>query len=560
LKPTWSTACPDWEQRIVEGRSLIPFSPLFPSEAEAALQIFDNLPVASIAGVPLYGDIARDWLREIVAALFGSYDADRGRRLIQYYMLLVAKKNDKSGMAAGVMTTALLRNWRQSGEFMIIAPSKQVADNSFSPVLDMIRNSNRLHKLLHPKENQRIVLHRETNATLKVVAADTEAVAGGKKIGVLVEEVWEFGSRANAERMFREAFGGLAARPEGFVFQITTQSDTPPKGYFDAQLKKFRDIRDGKIVDNNSLPILFEYPAKMIKEKAYLDPRTYYIPNPNLGASVDEESLLYDFEEAKRGGPATLADFLAKRLNVEIGIGLRSDGWAGALVWLDGADPTLTLNTLIERSEVIVASVDGGGLDDLLGLCVMGREKNTKCWLVWNRAYISPLGRERRKANATSYEKFAKAGDLVFVEKLPDDVTAFIEVVQKCKDSGLLHSVGADPAGLGIMVDALEAIDVSVEKENLSAVKQGVALMGAIKTTERRLADGTLKHSNQDLMVWCAGNAIVQPTSTGMRIVRDESGFGKIDPLMALFNCAAMMSTNPEPKRTVYEDRGLRVA
>jgi phage terminase large subunit-like protein len=51
-------------------------------------------------------------------------------------------------------------------------------------------------------------------------------------------------------------------------------------------------------------------------------------------------------------------------------------------------------------------------------------------------------------------------------------------------------------------------------------VRQGVALMGAIKTVERKLADGSFKHGGRRMMAWCAGNAIVQATGTGMRLSR----------------------------------------
>jgi len=46
-------------------------------------------------------------------------------------------------------------------------------------------------------------------------------------------------------------------------------------------------------------------------------------------------------------------------------------------------------------------------------------------------------------------------------------------------------------------------------------------------------------------MAWCAGNARTRATSTARMIERAASGYGKIDPLMALFNAAHLMGMNP---------------
>ena len=55
----WTTACPDWERRILAQESLIPCAPLFPVEADAALEVFRDLRVADIQNAPTMGEICR---------------------------------------------------------------------------------------------------------------------------------------------------------------------------------------------------------------------------------------------------------------------------------------------------------------------------------------------------------------------------------------------------------------------------------------------------------------------------------------------------------------------
>jgi phage terminase large subunit-like protein len=550
----WTTACPDWEQRIVDGRSLIPVAPLFPDQAEAGLDVFRDLRVADVQDSPTMGEICRPWILDFVSAIFGAYDAAAGRRLITEFMLLISKKNSKSTTAAGIMLTALVRNWRESAEFLILAPTIEIANNSFFPARDMVRKDGDLSALMHVQEHYRTITNRSTGATLKVVAADNESVGGKKATGVLVDELWLFGKRANAENMLHEATGGLASRPEGFTIFLSTQSDDPPAGVFLQKLLYARGVRDGSIDDRRFLPVLYEYPEAMLEDERFREREYWYITNPNLGASVDPDFLERKLREAELGtGEESAQGIYAKHFNVEIGLRLASNSWAGASYWEAQARKEIAdLAELIERCEVATVGIDGGGLDDLLGLGVIGRERDTGHWLSWAHGWAHEIVLQRRKQVAPKLRDLHAAGQLTIVKSPGQDVQELAKYVKQVHDAGLLDrdeeekekaSIGVDPIGIGAVLDELDAVEIP--RELVIGISQGYKMTGAVKEAERRLGAGTLWHGGLALMAWCVGNAKVEPRGNAILITKQASGSAKIDPLLALINAVSLMMLNP---------------
>lgn len=581
----WSTACLDWRERIVERRSLIPFDPLFPDEAEAALSVFKSLRIVDVQGQPTFGEACEDYVFDFVKAVFGAYDHENAMRLIEEFFLLISKKNIKSTLAAGIMLTALIRNWRHSQELLILAATREVADNSFKPAADMVRADPELRDLLHIRDDLKQITHMLTKAVLKVVSADSTTSAGKKAAFVLVEELWLFGQKANAGAMLQEATGGLISRPEGFVIYISTQSDKPPAGVFKEKLDYFRDVRDGKIIDPRSLPVLYEFPEEMVDDKSFLDPKNFYITNPNMGRSVRQDWLERKLKNVQSGQDEegdTFQTFIAKHLNVEISMNLRANRWPGANHWQGAADPVLAalppfdaLEALLNRSECVVVGTDGGGLDDLFGFNVLGREpgeieleieingnktvQRFKRWLSWSHAWCHEGVLKLRPGIASTLRDFEKAGELTIVDDQLADIGSIIEIIRMVKDRSLLGGVGVDPAGLGDFVDALAEIDISQENGLLYGVPQGYGMMNAIKTTERRLASGLLRHCGGLLMPWCVSNLKIEPMATAIRATKQNAGDAKIDPVMALFDAVTVMIKNPS-SNSIYDDgRSIRV-
>ncbi|MEZ2132479.1 MULTISPECIES: terminase large subunit [unclassified Sinorhizobium] len=550
----WTTSCVDWEDRIVAKKSLVPCEPLFPSEAEAALAVFKALRIVDAPGSPTFGEACGQWVFDFVAAIFGAYDPATGRRLIREFFLLISKKNSKSTIAAGIMVTALIRNWRNSAELLILAPTKEVADNAFKPAADMVRADPVLSRQLHVQDHRKTITHKTTKATLKVVAADNDTVSGKKAAFVLVDELWLFGKKETADAMLREATGGLISKPEGFTIFLSTQSDAPPAGVFKAKLDYYRSLRDGEIEDKKSLGVIYEYPRHLREREAYLEPENFYITNPNIGRSVSKEWLEDELKKEMAGDGDTRRTFLSKHLNVEIGLNLRSDRWPGADYWEGGAT-ALTLDSLLERSEVVTIGIDGGGLDDLFGLAVIGRDRDTRDWLCWTKAWAHDDVLERRKDIASVLRDFEEDKDLVICEDALQPIREAAEIVEMVQASGLLpdeNGVGLDPFGIGALVDELSSR--GIEGNVLTAIRQGSALSPASWGIEIKLKNKTFWHAGSRLMNWCVGNAKTEVRGGAVLITKQTAGRAKIDPLVAVFNAVMLMSRNPESRQHNLDD------
>ncbi|MFW7267533.1 terminase large subunit [Gluconacetobacter sp. Hr-1-5] len=559
----WDLSCPDWEDRIRTGRSLIPDLPLLNvARADRAARIFDRLRIPDIIGTPPLGKAGGDWFRDIVRALHGSLDTDSMQRAIREIFALVPKKNGKTTYSAAVMLTSLLMNERPLGEFILVAPTKELANIAFGQASGMIDCDKKLKSLCKIQSHLKCITYRPTGATLKIKTFSPDVMTGVILAGALVDEEHVIAEKAEADRVMGQIRGGMISQSDAFLVVISTQSERPPRGVFRADLIKARSIRDGKRT-GRTLPIIYEFPADIQKparvpdEPApWEDPKHWHMVLPNAGLSITVPRLEEEFAEAKKTSKEELIRWASQHLNVEIGLALRSDRWVGADYWEGAGDPDLTLDELLTRSEVVVAGIDGGGLDDLLSLAVVGRDSVTMEWLHWQRSWVFEGVLGLRKSEASQLRDFERQGDLVIVQEPGSDIEQLADTLRDVDRSGCLAMVGLDPMGVGAVVDALA--DRQIAGDRVVGVSQGWSLTGAIKTAERKLVDGTLLHGGRPIMAWAVSNAKVEPRGNAIIITKQAAGRLKIDPLMALLNAVVLMSKNPQPQgRSIYERKSL---
>lgn len=541
----WSTAVPDWRERIMEGRSLLPDLPLFDAVAEKALRIFRRLRVPDLIGTPTYGEVCEEWVFDLVRAIFGSYDPVKRKRMLQEFFLLVPKKNGKSAIAAAIILTAAIMNERPSAECILIAPTQEIAKIAFKQIAGMVALDPDLSTIFHLRDHLKLISHRETGAEIKILSADGDIVTGSKATYILVDETHVLATKHKAAEVFLEIRGGLAARPEGFMLQITTQSKTPPAGEFKSELRRARAVRDGTATAN-MLAILYELPPEIAKTGAWRNEETWGLVNPNLDRSVSTEWLRNALSTAEEKGTESLALFASQHFNVEIGLGLHTDRWAGADYWAGAGEASLDFERLLATSDVVTVGGDVGGADDLFALAFVGRERGTGIWQAVVHAWAVEQALDRRKEIAPRLRDFEADEDLTITETAEQHVVEAVALVLRVAEAGLLPdeaAIGLDPYGVAALVSALH--EGGIEADQIAGVKQGAWLSGAIKGVERRLYDGNFRHGDQPILNWSVSNAKAEQRGNNVMITKQQAGTAKIDPLIALFNATSLMDRNP---------------
>jgi phage terminase large subunit-like protein len=573
----WNFTCPDWVERLKTGRSLVPDLPLNPSEAERAVTIFNMLRLPDVPGQPAMAEAAGEWFRDIIRAAFGSlqprFNAQKGAqelaRNVAEVFTLVPKKNSKTTGGAGIVITAAIMNERPNAELLFVGPTQDIADLAFQQARGMIEADPEgyLQKRFHVREHIKTIEDRTNGAKIKVKTFDTSVMTGVKPVFVLIDELHEMSKRSYATRVIGQIRGGLLPNPEGLLVFITTQSDQPPAGVFKSELEYARGVRDGRITERvKMLPILYEFPEAMqtAQDKPWRDPLNWPMVLPNLGLSISIEDLETHYAQAREKGLEEECRWASQHLNVQIGLALHGDRWRGTDYWVSAADPALTLENLIERSEVVTVGIDGGGEDDLFGLAVLGRCRISRDWLLWPHCWCHRKVLERRPDIAERLRDFEADGDLTICDSMTDVMVEVVDIVENLRGHGLFPEnagIGLDPAGVSTLLDEIDARGIP---EGLRVpVYQGYRLQPIILGYEHKLADGRLWHSGSAMMGWCVSNARVEQKGNAISITKQVAGRAKIDPLMAAFNAGMLMTVNPQAARSVvspWENPDYRLA
>jgi len=556
MRPSTETlprfACPDWWEKLQAHQTPMAAVPVNEARAAKALAFFNRLKLPDVPGTPRLSEACGDWFRDILVAFLASEDPETKQRLVWELLCMVPKKNSKTTYVAALGLTALFMEEAPNRQMLLVAPSQNISERCFSQAQLMIRLDPKLDAIFKVQDHLKSITRRKTGTALDVKTFDTTIVTGEIPILTIIDELHELGKKAKAAAVMQQIRGGGITKQGGQVLMITTQSDEAPAGIWRTELDKARAIRDGKGGANPILlPVLYEYPPHLQRNESYWrDQRNWPLILPNLGRSIDAQRLIDDYENNGKANKEAEQIWTSQHLNIEIGVGLGNQRWRAADYWEANAVKELSdLDELLARSEVATFGGDGGGLDDLLGAAVIGREKLTRHWLCWNHAFAHRQVLTVRKDIASKLLDFEKEKTLTICESAAELIAGFGAIFEKVLKSGLLpekDAVGLDPNNVAAIIEDLNRR--GMKDEMLRRLRQGPALSPAWWGIEFKLADGTFFHGGTALINWIVGNAKVEQHAQGIMITKQLAGSAKIDPLIATACAAILMSWNPVPK------------
>lgn len=556
-------ACVDWWKKIQTGQTPMADVPVNAEKAARALAFFNRLRLPDVPGTPTMAEACGEWFRDILVAFLASEDPETKQRLVWELLCMIPKKNSKTTYVAALGLTALFLEEAPNRQMLIVAPSQNISQRCFEQASGMIRLDPKLDAIFKITDNLKSITRRKTGTALDVKTFDTSIVTGEIPILTIIDELHELGKKAKAAAVMQQIRGGGITMQGGQVLMITTQSDEQPAGIWKTELAKARNIRDGKGGSAPILlPVLYEFPIELQRDQAYWrDQRNWKLLLPNINRSIDPARLIADYDNNGKANQQAEQIWVSQHLNIEIGVGTGDEGWGAADYWDQRADESLSLEALIARCDVAVLGADGGGLDDLFGVCVIGREKVTRRWLVWCHAFAHPKVLERRKEIAAQLRDFEEEGSLTFCE-VSDYVERIAAIAAQLLEAGLLpekNAVGFDPNNIAAFVDALAL--KKIDGPMLHRLRQGPALSPALWGIEHKLSDNTLSHDGSSLMAWSVGNVKIEVKGNGNMATKQAAGRAKIDPVIAMLCAAILMSWNPEANGpSIYRERGLLVA
>lgn len=420
-----------------------------------------------------------------IQALFGFVDKETGLRKYNESLFMVARKNGKSTMLAGIALYMLIADGEAGAE--VYSASTKLAQSKiiFNECLNMVNQSPDLRK--HLKKRKTDLYFKATMSKFEPLGAKYNTMDGLNGHCIVIDELHE------CDRGLYEVLKqSQSARQQPLLLMITT-AGTKRESIFDDLYKYACDIVDGIIHDERFLPIIYELDSK----EEWKNPNAWTKANPALGTIKKLSDIREKVERAKQN-PKDLNGILCKDFDIR---STTSSAW----LTFDTINNEDTFNIDDFAGVYAIGGADLSRTTDLTCATLLMIDKNTMQRHV-TQMYWLPADRfeERVKEEKIPYDKWRERGLLRLCEGNTisySDVTSwFVEMVK-------VHGIQIAWIGFDSWSSTYWREEMEGNGFNMVRVIQGAKTLSLpMQHLGADLEAKKINYDNNPILKWCMTN------------------------------------------------------
>ena len=495
-----------------------------PKKANHALEFIENYCKHSkgkMGGKPFILEL---WQKALIATTFGMVHKIDGTRKYQEVVLIVARKNGKSTLAAAVGLYLQIADGEPGSEVYACATKKDQAKIIWLEAKRMVRKSPVLRKRMKTLVSE---INSELNDSFfRPLGRDSDSLDGLNVHGALLDEIhaWQ------DQNLYDVIVDGTSSREEPLIF-VTSTAGTIRESVFDLKYDECEMVINGYgdpdgYKNERLLPIIYE----LNNRKDWVNEEDWYQANPGLGTIKQIDQLRNKVNKAIANSKL-VKNLLCKDFNIRE---TSTEAWLAFEV----LNNTATFDVRKLKPRYCVGGIDLGATTDLTCATIIFRVPDDPILYVKQMYWLpSEVLEERILEDKIPYDIWLDQ-DLLRVSEGNKvnykDVTNWFLEIQNELDI-YIYKIGYDNWSSTYLVDELKS---NFGKTVPEAVIQGAKTFSSpMKRFEADLKVKKINYNNNPVLKWNLSNAAIKTDrNDNIALVKTSNQRKRIDGTASLLD------------------------
>ena len=453
----------------------------------------------------------------IFANIFGFFYKGTDNRVIRNVLLLMARKQGKTQLAAGLLLAALVMDKQISVTGYTIANSSEQAGLAFKAISDLCSTVDPKQKVFQ-RGKARVIKNIEIPATksrIRVLSSDTSKLDGLNPQIFIQDE----GHAAKSDDIWGVMTTGQDARHNPLAISISTAGFLVGEEYpLYAQWRACKNILEGCVDDDSWFSALYQ----IDEDDDWKDPTVWKKACPSLGITIPESAIKSKLNNVI-SNPSMEVQFKTKQLNI----------WCQSeTTWISN-----------EKIKEVTGRVDYDMFDPDEDVCIIGvdlAERSDLCTVTllvnkddifYFKAYpfICRDAYENSK-NKDLYRQWVRQGYLILVDEESIDINWVVKYIQEIEKHITIAVCAYDPYHANqLKIECKkEGIRMRPVRQGLSAFAEPTAVLEHLILTKQCVID------DNPVIRWCFSNVLIKTDENENKKPVKSGQNNKIDIVVAM--------------------------